>query len=121
MDVGTENGTPLLAVLIISSNKSKLVDIVPITSKKKGKDLAICFESCHMKGSISKEQLKEKIVGLTGDGAFAKGNAPFKDEMNLLFEKLLIFRWDMLHLINIDAKGREDEVFEIENEDNEDE
>ena len=122
--MGTENGIPLLAVLFISNNKSKLVDIVPITSKK-GKDLAkICFEACHMKGSISKEQLKEKIVGLTGDGAFAKGNAPFKDEMNLLFEKLLIFRWDMLHLINrahIDAKGGEVEVLEIENGDSEDE
>ena len=111
--MGTENGIPLLAVLFISNNKSKLVDIVPITSKK-GKDLAkICFEACHMKGSISKEQLKEKIVGLTGDGAFAKGNSQFKDEVNLLFEKLLIFRWGILHLINrvhFDAKGVEVEV-----------
>ena len=48
LDVGTENGIPLLAVLFISNSKSKLVDIVPITSKK-GKDIAtICFETCHM-------------------------------------------------------------------------
>ena len=34
LDVGTENGIPLLDELFISDSKSKLVDIVPITSKK---------------------------------------------------------------------------------------
>ena len=123
LDIGTENGIPLLAVLFISDKKSKLVDIVPITSKK-GKHIAtVCFEACHMKGNITDEQLKEKVVGVTGDGAFSKGNAPFKDQMNSLFEKALTIRWDMLHLINrahIDAKGGEVEIFEIENESSED-
>ena len=48
-----------------------------------------------------------------------KGNAPFKDEMNSLFDKLLTFRWDMLHLINrahIEAKGGEIEIIHIDSE-----
>ena len=62
LEIGTECGVPLLAVLFISNKKSKLVDIVPVTSKK-GVDIAsACFEACQMKGFISKEKLKEKIV-----------------------------------------------------------
>ena len=82
--MGTDNGIPLLAVLFISySSKSKLVDIVPITSKK-GIDIAKgCFQACHMKGNISGEELRAKVVGVTGDGAFAKGNAPFKNELTV--------------------------------------
>ena len=34
LDIGTEYGIPLLAVLFINAGKSKLVDIVPLTSKK---------------------------------------------------------------------------------------
>ena len=83
LDVGTENGIPLLAELFISDSKSKLVDIVPITSKK-GIDIAKgCFQACHMKGKISSEELRAKVVGVTGDGEFAKGNAPFKNELTV--------------------------------------
>ena len=83
LDVGTENDIPLLAELFISDSKSKLVDIVPITSKK-GIDIARgCFQACHMKGKISSEELRAKVVGVTGDGAFAKGNAPFKNELTV--------------------------------------
>ena len=39
LEIGTEFGVPLLAVLFISNKKSKLVDIVPVTSKK-GVDIA---------------------------------------------------------------------------------
>ena len=46
LDIGTECGVPLLAVLFISNKKSKLVDIVPVTSKK-GVDISsACFEAC---------------------------------------------------------------------------
>ena len=124
LDIGTECGVPLLAVLFISNKKSKLVDIVPVTSKK-GVDIAsACFEACQMKGFISKEKLKEKIVGVTGDGAFAKGNAPFKDTMELLFDKKLVFRWDLLHLINrahIAAKGKIEDGEESEDEESDSE
>ena len=83
LDVGTENGIPLLAELFISDSKSKLVDIEPITSKK-GIDIAKgCFQACHMKGNISSEELRAKVVGVTGDSAFAKGNAPFKNELTV--------------------------------------
>ena len=52
-------------------------------------------------------RLNNKIVGLTGDGVFAKGNAPFKSKIQELIDKTLVFRWDLLHMINrchIDAK-----------------
>ena len=48
-------------------------------------------------------------MGVAGDGFFTKGNAPFKNKMQELFMKTLVFRWDPLHLINrahIDAKGK---------------
>ena len=54
---------------------------------------------------------------ISGDGVFAKGNAPFKNKMQELFMKELVFRWDPLHLINrahIDAKGK---VKGVENDD----
>ena len=109
LDIGTECGVPLLAVLFISNKKSKLVDIVPVTSKKGVEIASACFVACQIKGFISKEKLKEKIVGMTGNGAFAKGNATFKDTMELLFDKKLIFRRDRLHFIYrayIAAKGK---------------
>ena len=82
----------------------------PIISKK-GNDVAlVCYEACLLQGSLNKSDLKDKIVGLTGDGVFAKGNAPFKDKIQELIDKTLIFRWDLLHLINrahIDARKGE--------------
>ena len=39
LDVGTECGLPFLTVLFLSDSKSKLADIIPITSKT-GVDLA---------------------------------------------------------------------------------
>ena len=54
---------------------------------------------------ISQKELEDKR---TGDGAFAKGNSPFKNKMDELFGKHL-FRWDILHMINrapVEAKGK---------------
>ena len=121
LDVGTECGIPLLAVLFLSDNKSKLADIIPITSKK-GVDLAsTCFAACTMNDSLDKKELEAKIVGVTGDGAFSKGNSPFKNKMEELFNKKLVFRWDLLHLVNrahLEAKGKvegeDDETFVLD-------
>ena len=56
LDVGTENGIPLLAVLFISGNKAKLADIIPLISKT-GLDLATaCFQACTLQGNIDKKQ-----------------------------------------------------------------
>ena len=47
-------------------------------------------------------------MGLVGDGAFIKGNKPFKNRMELLLGKKLKFRWDILHLVNrahVPARG----------------
>ena len=54
------------------------------------------------------ETLKSKITGLVGDGAFIKGNKPFKNRMEVLLSKPLKFRWDILHLVNrahVPARG----------------
>lgn len=54
------------------------------------------------------ETLKSKIIGLVGDGAFIKGNKPFKNRMEVLLSKPLKFRWDILHLVNrahVPARG----------------
>ena len=111
LDIGTMYGMPLLAVLFISDGNCKLADLMPLTSKK-GEDVAIaCYEACKLHGTLNDHILKNKVVGITGDGAFTKNNAPFKNKIQLLFEKSLVFRWDLLHLINrahIDAKGSVD-------------
>ena len=108
LDIGTMYGMPLLAVLFISDGKCKLANLLPLTSKK-GDDVAIaCYEACKLNETLSDVDLKEKVVGITGDGAFIKNNAPFKDKVQALFGKTLVFRWDLLHLINrahIGAKG----------------
>ena len=80
LDVGTEYGIQLLAVSFISGGKSKLVDIMPLI-KKKGIDFAdLCFHASNLSNNLKKEVLVQKIVGITGDGAFTKGNAPFKKQ-----------------------------------------
>ena len=57
LDVGTECGLPLLAVLFLSDGKSK-----PITSKT-GVDLAsTCFKACTLKGNIATTDLNRKIA-----------------------------------------------------------
>ena len=54
-----------------------------------------------------------------GDGAFAKGNKPFKNTIAALLGKEVTIRWDLLHLINCahkEARGKakydQDEVVE---------
>lgn len=57
---------------------------------------------------INEEEVKKRIVGITGDGAFAKGNKPFKTTIVTLLGKEITIRWDILHLINRahkDARG----------------
>ena len=53
-----------------------------------------------MKGTLNVDIIKEKTVGITGDGAFAKWNEPFKIRASELFDKVLTFRWDLLHLMS---------------------
>ena len=110
LDIGTVYGISLLATLFIGNNGSvKLANITPITSKK-GADVArVCYDAMKMDEKISEEAIKEKIVGLTGDGAFAKANKPFKQTIRELLGKDVPIRWDVLHLANRahkDARGK---------------
>ena len=76
LDVGTVYGLPLLAVPLIGDRgKTKLADIMPIVSKKGSALAEICVEACSVGGRLQQEILSAKIVGVTGDGAFAKGNS----------------------------------------------
>ena len=44
--------------------------------------------------------MKEKVTGISGDGAFIRGNKGFKEKTSELLDKVLKFRWDILHLVN---------------------
>ena len=74
---------------------------------------------------MKKEVLVQKIFGITGDGAFTKGNAPFKNRMFEILGKEVTVRWDLLHLINRahhEARGKflqEDDLTFEETETNE--
>ena len=64
--------------------------------------------------------IKEKVVGITGDGAFAKGNALFRNEMFKLLGKTVVKRREPLHLINrahIEARGKLGGVGELDDDD----
>ena len=50
--------------------------------------------------NLSEADLRAKVSGMAGDGAFCKENKPFKDKMRALFGKSFKFRWDLLHLVN---------------------
>ena len=65
----------------------KLINIAPIKSKKGADVTSVCYETLKMNGKIKNSELK-KIVGLTGDGAFAKLNKPFKNERTELLGKM---------------------------------
>lgn len=108
LDIGTCQGLTLLAVLLIKDSEVHLMKIVP-TSCKKGPHLAeLCVDALTSK-ELGIELLKEKIVGVVGDGAFMKGNEGFKSKMRELLHENLTFRWDILHLCNrahADARGR---------------
>ena len=85
-----------------STGKTKLAGF-QLTADKDGDSCAnIVFKILNGDNNmkIPVEQLKEKISGVVGDGAFIKGNEPFKTKMIELIGKPLIFRWDLLHLVN---------------------
>ena len=51
--------------------------------------------------------MKNTVSGVAGDGAFIKGNEPFKSKLKELIHPDIKFKWDILHLANrayIDAK-----------------
>ena len=115
LDIGTCAGITLLAVLVINStHQVRLIDIVPIISKK-GKDLAdVLYDVLQMKNDkgvsqISENEINMKVTAVLGDGAFIKGNEPFKSQLNKLINKQLQYIWDPLHLANVShiaARGK---------------
>ena len=104
-DIGTvASGLSLLTTVLISDNDGSIelagFSLVPT---KEGEKLAEnIYET--MTGTncfgLNVDIAKDKISGVAGDGAFIKGNAPFKARMKQLFHENLKFRWDMLHLVN---------------------
>ena len=99
LDIGTCLGLTLLAVLLIKDNEVHLMKVVP-TRSKKGSHLAeLCVKSL-ISDEIKEDVLKEKSIGVVGDGAFMKGNEGFKSKMRELLHENLTFRWDILHLCN---------------------
>lgn len=54
------------------------------------------FETLKMDGKIKEDDVKERIIGITGDEAFAKSNKHFKNKINKLFGKSIQTRWYLL-------------------------
>ena len=99
----------LLAVLFMCKGVVKSANIILVSSKKGISVAEECYRALQLDGKISKKLLKDKIIGVTGDGAFAKGNKPFKQTFIKLLDKDVPIRWDLLHLINRahkDARGK---------------
>ena len=84
-------------------------------TSKKGDYLAqVLYDTLQMKNNdgvsqIAENEIKDKLTAVLGDGAFIKGNSPFKDTINQLVGIELTYRWDPLHLTNrayIEARGK---------------
>ena len=117
-DVGTILGLSMLVVLLESDfdHSVKLVGINLICSKS-GEYLASeIFYILKKYLDLSEEDIKAKVSGMAGDGAFCKENEPFKSKMELLFGEDFKFRWDILHLVNrahIEALDSNSELKEL--------
>ena len=103
-DGGTMQGLSLLLVLLISDTTGQ--------TKLGGTSLSVSKEGASQADEMVKvltedpylnldlEEVKKKISGFAGDGAFICGNQPFKERLQFLLDKDLNFRWDLLHLVN---------------------
>ena len=103
-DIGRILGLSLLVVLLLSEVDNKTVFVgMSLVSNKEGVYLAneimdILTSDRHLK--LNKDDVKGKVSGMAGDGAFCKENAPFKNRMKELFGGDFKFKWDLLHLLN---------------------
>lgn len=103
-DIGTVRGITLLVVLLLSEvdDKTVFVGMNPVSSKAGAycadQILDILKSSKYLE--LEEQELKNKISGLVCDGAFVKGNKPFKNRMKHHLGDDLHFRWDPLHMMN---------------------
>ena len=105
-DIGTVLGLSMLVVLLESEvdNTVRLAGISLVKSKA-GKYLAeetmnILKSDSEENLNLMEEDIKSRVSGMAGDGAFCKDNDPFKSAMRELFGLNFKFRWDLLHLMN---------------------
>ena len=103
-DIGTIRGVTLLVVLLISeSDKQVFFAGLDMAANKDGIYLAdlifkILTSENHL--NLNASDVKQKVSGMAGDGAFCKHNEPFKKRMKEIFSRDFKFRWDLLHLVN---------------------
>ena len=103
-DIGTIRGVEILVVLLVSEI-DKVVKFVgaDLVISKEGKNLAnMILNILTSKDNLNLNyvDLVAKLSGIAADGVFCKDNAPFKNQMSLLFGNDFKFRWDILHLVN---------------------
>ena len=120
LDIGTFHGLALLVTIYIGDNGVTKLTGVRLTPSKGGRFLAeLCFKTIIEDSEIPLELATEKIVGVVADGAFAKENLPFKNRFcELLQNPNLVFKWDILHLVNrahMQARGLTSYEVEYEN------
>ena len=103
-DLGTILGLSMLVVLLVSEHdKTVKFAGINLVNSKGGIYLAneimkLLTSKDHL--NLKPEEVKQKISGMAGDGAFCKENDPFKSTMKVIFGSDFIFRWDLLHLVN---------------------
>ena len=62
LDIGTEFGIPLLAVLFISWGNTKLAYIIPLTSKKGGDLANACIKACTINDTLEMKVITENLL-----------------------------------------------------------
>ena len=113
-DIGTILGLSMLVVLLESEiDKTVKFAGINLVCSKEGKYLAnqildVLTSAQHL--NLSEAEVRRRVSGMAGDGAFCKDNEPFKSQLRILFRENFLFRWDLLHLVNrAHIKAVEDE------------
>ena len=103
LDLGTYLDLTLLVVYFIGRDGSTRLAGCDLSSSKEGIHCAeLAFRIC-LEGNIfiTEGLLRAKVNAIVADGAFSRGNEPFKRRIRELFaNNNMIFRWCVLHMCN---------------------
>ena len=119
-DIGTFLGLVITVVIFVGDKGVVKLASCRLTISKRGSDLAeLIMHAVLVDVGIPDACVKEKTRGVCADGAFIKGNEPFKQKMReLLANDDLIFKWDFMHILNrahCKARGLTDSEIDSEN------
>lgn len=119
LDHGTVFGLVMLVVYFVGEDGSVRLAGCTLTDSKEGDHTArLAYEvACTSNLFLPANDVLARVKVVCADGAIVDRNGPFKREMRAIFGPNLIFRWDVLHMMNrchIAARGSTD--VDIEND-----